>query len=760
MANMRSVGANGLKSITSAELVDRVDDWLEAIVAVDNALNAVKWDKGVNTADLNTIQASGRWTQNATTTPNLPLAVSGDLVVAWGATTGVQRYTTREAMPRVYRRSYQAAAWGAWDFAYGRGVAESKTYTDERDEAYRTVDRALWRSEDDGHQAAAEAAAKAYTDAQVLLDRNRLTPLEADKWNKGEVPVGTNLDTWYAAANAGAWKISSAPSTRTITGLPTGEDALGSFVVDPGIGFQTYKTYATGKIWYRVLISITSKAWSVWKDLAVTPILNRGGIPNNAALDTWYTAAFDGRWSIGSTTSANTMTGLPISSAGNFWVSNAGGNIASQVFQAYTGAGYWVRSITSLTGPTWSAWKDLTAEPPAPTVPPDYALRHQIKAQSAKALSGGVLGTGGLPFIVLRFDDWHAAFRTKVADVLRANNLPCIMACTINNIVADSTYPEIQSWHINDGFAVIAHSYTHGPASTEAELTREIVDSADVMEANMNLLVLKWAMPGTGAAVPYGGYYGATEADFHSTIAGNLLMSRYGIVYGARGGHLAPQGGHVLGQGHVTYEKSTLEAFQGLVNAAKKGAYSQVMMLHPGQLDNTVDGYMTTATFTACMQWLAAERDAGRIMIGTANAIPALTPTSTYRHNLLSGSFTTLDGWFGTGWTAAGGIATSPASTAALSTNGRWDASKSLQGGTRETHVVVRSAAANSVKVRLAGGTIIATEKTFAIPGDGAWHDLRKFFTIPASGLNGVDIFINSTTGVTFDVREANMWAA
>ncbi|MBG6216266.1 hypothetical protein IWX75_000710 [Arthrobacter sp. CAN_A6] len=390
----------------------------------------------------------------------------------------------------------------------------------------------------------------------------------------------------------------------------------------------------------------------------------------------------------------------------------------------------------------------------------EYALKHQVREQTVKAVAGGSLGTGGLPFIVLRFDDYHAAFRTKVVGVLRANNLPCIMGCTVDGIVADSTYAEIQSWHINDGFQVVGHSYTHGPASTDAELAREIVESADVMEANMNLRVHGWVMPGTGTGVPYGGYYGAEEKDFHGTTAGKLLMSRYGIIYGARGGHLAPQGGHVLGQGHLTYEKSTLTAFQASVNAAKKGANSLVMMLHPGQLDNTAAGYMTTATFTACMEWLAAERDAGRIRVGTANAVPALTPGSTYRHNLLPGAFTSLTGWFGSGWTAAGGIATSPASTAALSTSARWDASKALQGGTRETHFVVRSTAANSVKVRLASGSIITTEKTFSVPGDGAWHDVRKFFTIPATGLNGVDVFINSVTGIAFDVREANMWAS
>ncbi|WP_079580825.1 hypothetical protein [Arthrobacter sp. 31Cvi3.1E] len=120
-----------------------------------------------------------------------------------------------------------------------------------------------------------------------------------------------------------------------------------------------------------------------------------------------------------------------------------------------------------------------------------------------------------------------------------------------------------------------------------------------------------------------------------------------------------------------------------------------------------------------------------------------------------------LDTWFGTGWTFSGGVATSPASTAALSTTAHWDASAAVKGGTREVRVRVRSNGPNSVKVRLTTASgLLTKEKTFSVAGGGQWKDLRTFFTIPLGSDVGASIYINSTTGVTFDVQQANMLAA
>lgn len=50
-------------------------------------------------------------------------------------------------------------------------VADAKVYTDAQDAAYRVEDRALWRAEDDGH----EAAARTYTDTRETAVRASFT---------------------------------------------------------------------------------------------------------------------------------------------------------------------------------------------------------------------------------------------------------------------------------------------------------------------------------------------------------------------------------------------------------------------------------------------------------------------------------------------------------------------------------------------------------------------------------------------------------
>lgn len=594
-------------------------------------------------------------------------------------------------------------------------------------------------------------------DARYPL-KTRVDTLEADKWQKGELPISTNVNNMYNAADAGAWKISSAPSGRSITGLPAGEDAPGVFIVDPGIGFQTYRTYSTGKFYVRSMLSVTSHTWTAWRDMNVDAMPRKGNLANGTDLNAYYTTTHEGMWNVTSTTSAGTMLNLPEARVGKVVVYNmAGGSIAGQWYMTYAG-GLWYRTVTNLTGPVWGSWTNLTATAPVPVVS-EPGLKHTVRANTAKATSGGPVGTGGKPFIVLRFDDWHTEFGTNVAPVLRDNNLPCIMACTNDMVTSSVGYSQIQSWHVNDGFQVVGHGYSHGPASTDSQLVHEIIESADTFETNMTAVKIhNWTMPGTGVTPPYGGYTDSNEDAFYNTTAGKLIMSRYGIVSGARGGWLAPQGANLIGQGHTTFEASTVTQFQDVVNSAKKGPYSLTLMAHPGNLGQS--GYMSLADFATCMAWLAAERDAGNLIVGCTSSIPALDPNHTNRHNLLTGPFDSLTGWFGTGWTATGGIATSPATTATLSTTARWDACPAVKSGAREVVVRVRSTAANSVKVRLTTTSgVLTTEKTFTVPGDSAWHDLRKFFCVPLGTDVGASIFINSTTGVTFDVQRADMFA-
>lgn len=112
-----------------------------------------------------------------------------------------------EANAAAYTDGKDTANRAAWAAADTANLTASKAYTDQRDEDYRTVDRALWRSEDDGHQAAAEANAKTYTDAQIASDRSRLAAIESKN---------TAQDTDIANAQAAAISTANVNSTLAV----------------------------------------------------------------------------------------------------------------------------------------------------------------------------------------------------------------------------------------------------------------------------------------------------------------------------------------------------------------------------------------------------------------------------------------------------------------------------------------------------------------------------------------------------------------
>lgn len=579
-------------------------------------------------------------------------------------------------------------------------------------------------------------------------------------WSRGTLPANTDTTTMRGTDWVGVWEVIGYPESNGITGLPLNQ--VGALTVYPGAGWQEYRSYADGKRWSRGLLSTTNKTWSPWADELLPKVVVRGTLPNNSDLNTMFTANHEGVWRVGSGASASTMLNLAEPRPGTLKIDWVGGNIASQTFTAYGTGKFWFRIVNNIAGPTWSAWRDLT-EVPTPTntattvVAPDYMMKHALKKDTLRGAMGGSIGTGGKPWVVLRFDDWPNAFREKVVPLLRERDLPCVLAQAVKFITDESTWGEVKSWNLNDGFQTVNHSLTHGQASADDDVSREILGGADTIESNIpEIRVFGWTMPGTGTTSPYGGYMAATEADYHNTTAGKLILSKHAYVYGVRGGYINPQGAEVIGMGHTTIEKSTLADIQAVVANAKNG--SAMLMVHPNRLDQ--DGYMTTAQLAEILDWLKAERDAGRIIVGTSNAVPMLNPATTYRHNLTTGAMSTFDGWYGSGWTQGSGFVTSPASTGTLSKAVRWDHMKSAAGGSREVHLVVRSATANQVTVRVSS-TSGAVEKTrtWDVPGDGQWHDVRTFFTVPVNADVGVNTYVSSAAGAKFDVREINMWS-
>lgn len=579
-------------------------------------------------------------------------------------------------------------------------------------------------------------------------------------WERGEIPFGTNINTWHTSDYDGSWVVGSNGRAETIIGAPV--KVPFQLLKLPGTGHQIVTSYTEGNdepsLYFRGITSITGKLWSSWERLnSLGSDSNPRLLPSGTNINFYHALKRGYTYEINSQAVADTITGLP--GAGRPGVLK---DIKSTGFQTYMEYGasptYWFRGITSVTTKAWGEWQALNGGGGSSKA--DTATPHLVRADMARKRLGYKIGTGGRGVILLRFDDYPQDFLTKVLPELRANNLPAYWACTVRHVETEQPTPwaTVQAWALNDGVQNWGHSWTHSAASTPAALQKEIVESADYFETNMPAVRIDgWVMPGTGADNPYGGYNGVTDADFYDTEAGRLILSRYGIVNAARGGALQPAGGHPIGQSHLTFERWTLAQFKDEVTAAAKAGAALSLMAHPQNIG--LAGYMSTADFKAAMSWLAAERDAGRVMTLTGNASAVLDPDSNYRHNLLPGTFKGgLQGWSGTGWTVSNGLLVGPNTTDPVTYAIPTGPVAWARGGTRELHAVVSATASTVIKVEVTGGAL-STTKTYTIPA-GDWVDVRNFFTIPYTGASTVTVKVSRVSGGVPRFHQINAYAA
>lgn len=579
----------------------------------------------------------------------------------------------------------------------------------------------------------------------------------AGSFQKGVIPSGSNINNWASPQYEGAWTVSSTTSAGLVTGLPI--TAAGTLMNFPGIGSQFYMAYGNpATFWFRGVNNVASGSWGSWENLTEMRTLGRPGLmPEGTNLNYWYLDETAGEWAINSTTVAQTMYNLPVVAAGR--LINRPDGISSQIFISYgTDPGYWFRAITNVVTKAWGPWNRLNSG--GGTGGGGAALEHQVRADTVRKSMGYKIGTGGKGVFMLRLDDYPQDLASKVLPVIRANHIPAYFACTVRWVeeLQSTPWSTIQSWCLNDGMQIWGHSWTHSAASSTGALKKEIIESADYFETNMpRVRVPGWVMPGTGISVdPYGGYNGKTDADFYGTEAGQMILSRYGIVNGARTGYLQPiGGGHPVGQSHQTMDSMTVAEFKAHVQAAIDDGRALSFMLHPGHLDGS--GHMTTVQFRECMEWVAQERAGGRLLTLTGNASAVLDQDSNTRDNLLPGSFGgNLRGW--TGWTLNGSGNPSSSGTATLTFGVDLNPVGWARGSTRELHAVVKATASSVIRVTVTS-TDLNTTADYTIPAN-TWVDVRKYLSIPVTGSSTLTVNVQRVSGGTVEVQQANLYAA
>lgn len=307
--------------------------------------------------------------------------------------------------------------------------------------------------------------------------------------------------------------------------------------------------------------------------------------------------------------------------------------IISSIFISYAGNGIFYRSQNSSS--VFSPWVRLDQIPNAQSA---ESSRKDYVRSSFRERRGGTIGTGGLAAVGLRFDHHTDSFKAKVYPKLKELNLPWAQALNPANVGSGDdqvTYTELQNMCIDTGGEIYNHGRNHQDAINVGQLNREIITSLNDLRTNLPAISVEgWMPPGVGNG-GYMGFSGFETEDQYATVGGGMVLSRHGAIHGYKTGiYRCLDGANPIGHAHTTLDTQTLSQAQGIVNGAIATTSGVIFMLHSNYLDQT--GYMTTSTLNQILDWIAAQRDAGRIEVLTPSGILLADAGSSYRRNLIN----------------------------------------------------------------------------------------------------------------------------
>lgn len=546
------------------------------------------------------------------------------------------------------------------------------------------------------------------------------SPWVTKGWHKGLLPDSTNLQTWR---NPGVHGIGSNTSANTMLDMPL--DANGAVIAGPG-HLEVIPTISSGRTMQRLTMEVSGKI-RVW-----------------------------GR-----------TTGLTSS------------------FPAWQ----------ELTAPTIAAGAgDSVVSRTADVQVSDHASR----VEYARARRGGSIGTGGKPVFMWRFDHWLVDFKNKVLPILREFNLPATLNVNYDNLgiaangAGSIPWSEVQDWNQYDGIEIANHGSTHTNASTMADIYHEVVDGRRNLEKAMpRVAVETWHEHGSAYLIASdlagdtGLNLGRTPEAFFESYAGRLVMAEHAIVEGKTGSFYPPLTGHPqIGQSHYSMDRQTSQESIDTIKYAQAVGRGLTGYTHPGLMDGvniggkifyatyntdgsvdlaypagssthydteqalrdwaTTNGHivhMPVKDFRATCAWIAAERDAGRLMVMTAAGGAFADKSHARRENLLvSPTFEDTSQWRSlTDWTItsagpnvvlkSGPAATRFTQSMLLFTRFGW-----AMGATHELLVKVKAATATELLLRVeetGNATNWVASKNYSVPGDGVLREYRLNLTLP-----------------------------
>lgn len=460
----------------------------------------------------------------------------------------------------------------------------------------------------------AAAAVTAMSDAAVQAQL---------KWSKMGLGSTTHADTLYGQPNMAAYRIQTS-TIATDIGMPTASPGiLTVHWVRSTSGNDTMQVWEpwTGGRWTRRFTTV----WSAWQQ---DPVWARGPIANGTDLNALRFKTDEGVWEVRSASVAATLLNLPTGGAGLLTVKVTGStNVAMQQYETYgsTGGVYW-RQIETPSSGTWGPWKkaattdDITGGGSSGSGA-HVGIANDLLKQDFSRRRGGRIKTGGKGAVALRFDHGLASVKATALPLCQARGIvPSIAINSRNWGYAENagiTQAEVDAWVAAGDVEIWNHSATHSNPTTVAAIHDEVVTGLAELRAQLPAAEIDgFVLPGVGADPTYMGFNnGRSVQAFYGTEAGRIILGSHAISTGyIPGTHQTILDGTIRQGGHqFTLDQQTLAAAKAEVDYAIANKTGLQLMLHPSQLD--LADRITTADFTALLDYIVAKRDAGDLVV-------------------------------------------------------------------------------------------------------------------------------------------------
>lgn len=373
----------------------------------------------------------------------------------------------------------------------------------------------------------------------------------------------------------------------------------------------------------------------------------RGSLAANTDMDTVTESGvyWSGLYSITSTL-INRPPGTDGIPTGFFTVHNAGGGLVKQRWEKVSTVGQRQAVLErqrDVAG-NWSDWRDASAgQAVSITEMPESTARAEMLRQASKLRRGKVVGTGGATPVALSFDHGTTNFRNLVLPHLIRLGLPCSLAFMPDGLGTagdDATWEELQTWSLNHGVELAHHARSHDDVPNALDnlpaLEHQLLSSIDEAETNMPEAVADaFIMPGV-SGTGYGGFNGGINDPslLYTHPAGRMILGNFPVITWGMLGQAIPMTGEpvqfVDRIGIDTASFATLA--QRKITSLQGTGLGISVFMHPSYL--TVDGRITESRLVGFLEWVAAERDAGRVEVLTVSGFAYADSESTRRTDL------------------------------------------------------------------------------------------------------------------------------